>query len=65
MSQNKPTVEEKIQQLEAQVAWFDSDEFTIEQALAQYQAAQKLATEITDELEQLTNEITIVNQAAS
>lgn len=63
MSKNKQTIEEKIADLEAMVAWFDSEEFELEKAIEQYEAAQKTATEITKQLEELKNTIVRIDKA--
>lgn len=57
MSQNKPTIEDKIAELEQRVAWFDSDEFRLDQAIERYTEAEKLSNEITKELTELKNTI--------
>lgn len=57
MKQNKQTIEDKIAELERQVAWFDSEEFALEQAIDRYKEAEKLSTQITKELQELKNTI--------
>lgn len=59
---NNNTIQEKIAALEALVAWFDSDEFTLEIALDKFKEAEKLAGEIESDLSQLKNDIEIVKQ---
>lgn len=59
---NNNTIQEKIAALEALVAWFDSDEFTLEIALDKFKEAEKLADEIESDLSQLKNDIEIVKQ---
>ncbi len=46
MSGQNKSIAEKIAELEAMVAWFDSDEFELEKAMEKFEAAQKLAEEI-------------------
>ena len=58
---NQPTIEEKIAILEKLVAWFDSDDFVLEEALAKYDEAQKLAAEIGQDIATLKNTIEQVN----
>ncbi|MBH1980761.1 exodeoxyribonuclease VII small subunit [Candidatus Saccharibacteria bacterium] len=58
------TVEEKITELEKLVAWFDSEEFVLEQAVAKYESAQKLADEIQRDIGTLKNTIEQVGGAA-
>lgn len=64
MTKDKPqTIEQKITQLEAAVAWFDSDEFVLEQAVDHYKQAQQLADEIQRDIATLTNSIEQVGGA--
>lgn len=62
MTKSKPTIEDKIQQLESKTAWFDSEEFKIEQAIEKYTDAKKLAQDITKDIDEMKNEITIINE---
>ena len=59
---NQPTISQKISQLEQLVAWFDSEDFVLEKALEQYRSAEKLADEITEELNSLQNEVTVLKK---
>ncbi|MCX6728771.1 MAG: exodeoxyribonuclease VII small subunit [Candidatus Saccharibacteria bacterium] len=60
MSQANKSIQEKTNQLTKLVAWFDSDDFSIEEALDKYKTAEKLAAEIEKDLSTLKNEINIV-----
>ncbi len=62
MTQSNKTIQQKIGELDELVAWFDSDEFTLEIALDKFKAAEKLAEEIDQDLQALKNEITVVKQ---
>lgn len=62
MSKSNPTIQEKTQQLEELVAWFDSDDFVLEQALDRFKAAEKLAIDIEADLTTLKNDIEVVKQ---
>ena len=62
MSEKSKTVNEKIAELDEMIAWFDSDEFSIEEALEKYKAASELAKEITKDLETFKNEVTVLKQ---
>lgn len=65
MKKNNPlTIEEKITELEKLVAWFDGEEFVLEQAVANYESAQKLADEIQHDIGTLKNTIEQVGGAA-
>lgn len=60
---NDTTIEQKIEQLEQAVAWFDSDEFVLEQATSRYEQAQKLADEIQRDIAGLKNTIEQVSDS--
>lgn len=62
MKQNKQTIEDKIAELERQVAWFDSEEFALEQAIDRYEDARKLSEQITKELQELKNTIIQIDE---
>ena len=57
---SKPTVAEKIAQLDELVAWFDGEDFTIETALDKFSEAEKLARDIEQDLADLKNDIQLV-----
>ncbi len=58
----KPTITQKIDQLNQAVEWFYSDDFSLENATEKYQAAIALATEIEKDLKDLKNKITVLDQ---
>lgn len=58
----KPTITQKIDQLNQAVEWFYSDDFSLENATEKYQAAATLATEIEKDLKDLKNKITVLDQ---
>lgn len=61
MSKNdNKTVSQKMDELSELVAWFESDEFELEQAIAKYKDAEKIAGEIEKDLSELKNEITVL-----
>ena len=60
-SKNK-SIQEKTDELTNLVSWFDSDEFQLELALDKFKQAEKLATDIENDLTTLKNEINIVKQ---
>lgn len=62
MSSTNKSIQEKTKELTKLVEWFDSDEFTIENALNKFKEAEKLATDIENDLLSLKNEIQIVKQ---
>ena len=56
-------IQEKMAQLDALVAWFDSDDFQLEAASEKLKAARELAVAIEHDLENVENEITIVKRS--
>ena len=62
MTENKKSLNQKINELDDQVEWFYSDDFKLEQATDNYKKALKLAREIEDDLKNLKNEIEILTQ---
>jgi len=63
MSKSDKTIQEKIEQLDKLVAWFESDDFQLEQASAKLKDAAKLATEIEYDLESVANDIQVVKKS--
>lgn len=57
---NNMTVAEKTAKLQELVAWFDGDDFSLEEALVKFGEAEKLAEEIEKDLMSLKNDIEIV-----
>jgi len=62
MSKSNKSIQEKITELSKLVAWFDSDEFTLETALDKFKEAEVLAETIEQDLKALKNDIQIVKQ---
>lgn len=62
MSSINKSIQEKTKELTKLVAWFDSDEFTIEEALNKFKESEKLAADIEKDLLSFKNEIQIVKQ---
>lgn len=57
---NNATISEKTAKLSELVAWFDGDDFELEQALDKFSEAEKLAAEIEHDLLALKNNIEVV-----
>ncbi len=57
------TIEEKMTELRALVAWFESDEFQLEAASAKFTEASKLAKEIEEDLAKLKNTVNVLKQS--
>ena len=60
--QNEGNIAEKLARLNEMVAWFEGDDFVVEEALERFAAAEKLAGEIEAELASFKNKITILKQ---
>jgi len=60
---DKPTIQEKIEQLDQLAAWFDGDDFQLEQASEKLKEAAKLATEIEQDLNSVANEINEIKKS--
>ncbi len=55
-------IQDKLAKLNEYVAWFDSDEFALEQAVDKFAAAEKLAEEIEQDLAGFKNEINVIKK---
>lgn len=62
MSKENKTIQEKTAELSKLVAWFDSEDFTLETALDKFKEAEALAEAIEKDLTALKNDIQIVKQ---
>lgn len=62
MSKQNKTIADKRTELAELLAWFESDDFSIEQAVEKFQAAEKLAEQIESELLEYKNTITVLKQ---
>ena len=62
MSKENKTIQEKTAELSKLVAWFDSEDFTLETALDKFKEAEALAETIEKDLTALKNDIQIVKQ---
>lgn len=62
LDKSNETVAKKIAKLSELVAWFESDEFVLEEAVERFKEAEKLADEIETDLSGLKNEITVLKK---
>jgi exodeoxyribonuclease VII small subunit len=62
MSKVNKSISEKMAKLTELVSWFDGSDFNLESAVDKFKEAEKLATEIEQDLLSLKNEIEIVKQ---
>ena len=58
----KMNLNQKIEKLDAEVEWFYSDDFKLEDAVKRYKEAVKLAKEIEEDLSKLKNEIEVLSK---
>lgn len=63
MTKNEPTIQDKTAKLNELLAWFNGDEFVLEQAGEKLKEAKKLADEIESDLSTLENDITIIKKS--
>jgi exodeoxyribonuclease VII small subunit len=61
-AKNNMTVAEKTAKLNELAAWFNSDDFELEQALEKFTRAEELAAEIEKDLVALKNRIEVVKE---
>ena len=52
----------KVQKLNEYMAWFEGDDFTLEQSIEKFNEAKKLADEIQADLNDFKNKITVVQK---
>ena len=57
MSNAKTTIKQQISELDAVLAWFESEDFAIEQASEKYAEAQKIVADIEAKLANIKNEL--------
>jgi len=62
MSTKSKTVSEKIASLNELVAWFESDQFVLEEAIEKFKQAEVLAKEIESDLLELKHTITVLKK---
>lgn len=62
MSVKNKTIAKKLADLEELVAWFENDDFVIEEALDRFKQAEVLAKEISQDLAVLKHDITIIKK---
>lgn len=63
MTKNNATIQDKMETLRKLVAWFDSEDFSLEASVEKFKEAQALANQIEEELTDLKNDIAVVKQS--
>jgi len=61
-TKSEPTLQEQLAQLDTLIAWFDRDDFDLDEALQKFEAGVKLAETIKDRLATLENKITVLKE---
>lgn len=59
------TIAEKIETLEAILAWFESEEITVEEAMEKYEQALELAKALEDDLAAAKNRVEVIKRKFS
>lgn len=62
MSENKQTLNQRIEKLNKEVEWFYSDDFKLDEAISRYEEAIKLANEIEKDLGELKNKVEVLKE---
>lgn len=62
MSEKDSTIEAKLKELDELLAWFESDDVSVDDALKQYEKAQKLAKELRQQLKEAQNSIDVIKK---
>ncbi len=57
-----PSINEQITDLNQKIAWFYSDDFSLDSALSNYKEAVDLANNIKNDLNTLKNEVTLISK---
>ena len=58
---NKLTVKEQMEQLDKAIAWFDGDDFNLEEAFKKYEAAAELAKALEETLVEMKNKVEVLS----
>jgi exodeoxyribonuclease VII small subunit len=65
MSEEKQTIAENLEQLEELLAWFESEEITVEAALEKYEQALKLSKTLEKQLTDAKNKVEVIKKKFS
>ena len=65
MSYDTYTIQEMMDQLEQLLAWFESDDVTVEMAVEKYEAATQLSVALEDRLKNAQNQIEVIKKKYS
>lgn len=62
MSKQDESLSDMLAKLDETVAWFEQDDFDIEQAITKFEQGSQLATEIKARLDILENNVTVLKE---
>lgn len=65
MSNDTYTIQEMMDQLEQLLAWFESDDVTVEIAVEKYETATQLSVALEDRLKNAQNQIEVIKKKYS
>lgn len=60
MSDNKKSLNQKIEELDKNMEWFYSDDFNLDAAVEKYEKTLKMAKEVNEDLVKMENKIEIL-----
>ena len=63
MTKSNQTIQQKMDKLRELMAWFDSDDFSLEDAQDMFRKAHTLSQEIEHDLRTVKNEITVLKES--
>lgn len=61
-TKNNPSLADQIEQLDKLAAWFEKDDFDIEEAIVKFEEASAVAESVKIKLTELENKITVLKQ---
>lgn len=62
MSVKNKTIQDKMDELNSLIGWFDSEDFALEQAIDKFKTAEALAADIEKDLKTFKNDITVLKK---
>ena len=62
MSDNKKSLNQKIEELDKNMEWFYSDDFNLDVAVEKYEKTLKMAKEVNGDLVKMKNKIEILSE---
>ena len=63
MSQtSKTNISEQLNKLQQSLAWFDSEDFNLDEAVQRYEESSKIADDLKKSLEEIRNKVEILKQ---